>query len=105
MLFKFSLQIPSELHFTVTKILCIHSPPCMFSNESVCTHPYPPLLYNIESVFGYECEFVDECDEGFVCAVNEVLDYMTCQCPPGHSLSVDGFTCEGICMSTIFIAW
>ncbi len=50
----------------------------------------------IESVLGYECEYVDECDEGFVCERSEDLDYMTCQCPTGQFLSPDRFTCEGI---------
>ena len=49
----------------------------------------------IESSLGYECELADECDEGFVCAEREGLDYMTCQCPPGLSLSGDEFSCEG----------
>ena len=48
-----------------------------------------------ESVFGFECEYADECDEGFVCAESEGVDYMTCQCPPGHTLSSSGLTCEG----------
>ncbi len=49
----------------------------------------------IESLLGYECEYADECDEGFVCAEGEGLDYMTCQCPPGFSLSSDEFSCNG----------
>ncbi len=30
-----------------------------------------------------------------MCAEREGLDYMTCQCPPGLSLSGDEFSCEG----------